>query len=95
MLAVEKIVEKALREDYLVEVDYVSTRGLHTRRVMEPLSFVHDYARRKHIFYGRCLEHNRTEPRRCARIEDIRLVEIHTGEAKVSRARRAGSAYRK
>lgn len=87
-VVVEKVVDEALKTNLLIEVDYVNKRGVHTRRVMEPLSIVHDYANRRHIFWGRCLEHNRTEPRLMGQIEHVRIVDVHTDERKHSRVRK-------
>ena len=84
-VAVERTLDDALRKNLLVEVDYVTDRGTFTRRVMEPLSLVHDYSARKHILWGRCFEHNRVEARALKRIVSIRIVELHTSERKTIR----------
>jgi hypothetical protein len=80
--ATERVVDLALKENFLVEVEYVSKNGVFHRRIMEPLSIVHNYTVRRHTLFGRCLEHNRVEPRELKRIKAIRLVDVHTSERK-------------
>ncbi len=73
----EKIITDAIRQKYIIEVEYTRKDGTKASRMMEPFDIKLSGRSNVLMFWGWCLFHNRIEQRRLDSIASLRATDEH------------------